>query len=685
MSESSSLDSLHAHLISDNSILTSTKAQELTSRIPVNIQRRKAIIPTPNRPHNSIESLTMNDEQASSVADLIGDKNPSDNNTDETLKSHSNNNNRYLESSCPSNLFEPYSSIIVSSANDNSDDRQRMPNIDKDFHEHERDNSHKTKITSSNFIEVPQKPNDPENQSQSDDNKIDDNFDSFIAQNFTRFSGEQPIIPWLEETEDKFIELNIGRNLRFEAVSLLVKGKAKRTYLKHRKEIRSFDDFYEFLLLNFDNSNTDTHDSKSNQPTASHLSNIPTSIQTRSTIKSTSTAMNIPEVTNLPRQPPAFCSTALVDIGATSILGETSATTSANVTNNLSVSMVDRTLNDLRKAIVANLIKDPKTFKGEKDDVKKWIEEIEHLLDVAHIPDSTRLDLISYSLRNDALEWFKNNRSTLTSWKIFVIEIKRAFTSSFHEEIAFKRLESYNQGENQSVRNFFNEILKLCREADSTMSESTKLKNLLNKTKPTIQFEVRKKKPTTTAEFLDYAKEAEELIQLSSITMESNLTQGGPPMQPQSVSPLLPVSCSPNNQSFNNRANNSSSNYSRNYNRDYHPSHNRNDYSNPKPSWNKSASRDTSQYHQNKPRHNQNNSQPSRDTLPTYPQNFNQKKQTPYPNNSSHNTYTSQPSANTINPPHQPQTTDPSPEIFSSILCPRCNQLGHEATACPSF
>ena len=81
------------------------------------------------------------------------------------------------------------------------------------------------------------------------------------------------------------------------------------------------------------------------------------------------------------------------------------------------------------------------------------------------------------------MEWFKTNRSTLISWKVFETEITRAFTSSFHEEIALKRLESYTQGENQSIRSFFTEVLKLCRDADSTMSESTKLKSLLNKTK----------------------------------------------------------------------------------------------------------------------------------------------------------------------------------------------------------
>ena len=104
-----------------------------------------------------------------------------------------------------------------------------------------------------------------------------------------------------------------------------------------------------------------------------------------------------------------------------------------------------------------------------------------------------------------------------TSWSVFVSELNRAFTSSFYEEPAFKKLESYTEGENQSIRNFFNELLKLCKDADGTMSEAIKLKNLLNKAKPSIQFEVRKKKPASTAQFLEYAKEAEELMQRSNM------------------------------------------------------------------------------------------------------------------------------------------------------------------------
>ncbi|CAF4846786.1 unnamed protein product, partial [Rotaria sp. Silwood2] len=47
-----------------------------------------------------------------------------------------------------------------------------------------------------------------------------------------------------------------------------------------------------------------------------------------------------------------------------------------------------------------------------------------------------------------------------------------------------------------------------------------KLRPLLKKTKPTLQYEIRKKKPTTTKQFLEYAKESEELLQLANINTE---------------------------------------------------------------------------------------------------------------------------------------------------------------------
>ncbi|CAF4452773.1 unnamed protein product, partial [Rotaria magnacalcarata] len=397
--------------------------------------RRKAIIPTPNRPilkQQPFISNTTNDELVSIVEH---------NSTIHTLQ----------DDTLTNNVSGVISKAITS--NTKSDDMNRHT--------------------------------DYQSQLETVDETHD--FDAFISENFAAFSGNQNVHRWLDETEQKFKEFKISRNLRFQAIALLVEGEAKRKYIKVRKEIHSFDDFYEFLLLHFD------ADEKS--------------------VLSTDNSRLI-------HQPATLRSTSSVSFGATNLIGELPDNKLMSNTIDSSTFVLDETINDLRKAIVSDLIKNPKIFKGGKDDVNKWIDDIEHLLDVAHIPESSRLDLISYSLRGDALQWFKTSKSLFTSWKVFTRELKRAFTSSFHAELAFKKLESYNQGENQSIRNFFNEILKLCNEADATMSEATKLKNLLNKTKPTIQFEVRKKKPTTPTEFLEYAKDIEELFQLSNINNE---------------------------------------------------------------------------------------------------------------------------------------------------------------------
>ena len=78
------------------------------------------------------------------------------------------------------------------------------------------------------------------------------------------------------------------------------------------------------------------------------------------------------------------------------------------------------------------------------------------------------------------------------------------------------------------------------------MSEAMKLKTLLNKTKPSIQFEVRKKKPTSIGEFLEYAKEAEEILQLSNIDTNYSITHTRnekpmPLFSSQTSVPLLPM------------------------------------------------------------------------------------------------------------------------------------------------
>ncbi|CAF2070587.1 unnamed protein product [Rotaria magnacalcarata] len=90
-----------------------------------------------------------------------------------------------------------------------------------------------------NLIKDSEKEREKEEQLQSENDTNEDSFDSFILQKFVPFSGKQNITQCLDETENKFRRYRIGRNLRFEAISLLVEGEAKRKYIKHRKEIQT--------------------------------------------------------------------------------------------------------------------------------------------------------------------------------------------------------------------------------------------------------------------------------------------------------------------------------------------------------------------------------------------------------------------------------------------------------------
>lgn len=374
----------------------------------------------------------------------------------------------------------------------------------------------------------------------------------------------------------------------------------------------------------------------------------------------------------------SITSNATAHVEATNTIGESSVLKSIGISNSFINSDSDQTLSDLRKAIVGDLIKNPKTFKGNQDDVHKWIEDIEHLLEIAQIADPIRLNLISYSLRGDALEWFKNNRSLFTSWEVFVKELKSAFASSFHGELAFKKLESYTQGANQSIRSFFNEILKLCKEADSTMSETTKLKTLLYKTKPSIQFEVRKRKPTTTSEFLQYAKEAEELLQLSNIDLTPNIDnpsiQSAPfrSSQMTTPSPSVPTSfgnttnnnMNSNPQYFDNRRGHPNGRYrhyrSRNSNSNYHQPHN---------------SYQNTQNFRGNSQQGTNNNQTNRHYTQSTSSGFQAQHHAP---NREH-------AVNAINSAPLPDSSGSSYETQPPTTCDRCQQFGHEALACPNF
>ncbi|CAF5225646.1 unnamed protein product, partial [Rotaria magnacalcarata] len=65
-----------------------------------------------------------------------------------------------------------------------------------------------------------------------------------------------------------------------------------------------------------------------------------------------------------------------VNLGITNTIGDVPVKKTIVTSDGLFTSLIDETVNDLRRAIIDNLIKNPKIFKGGKDNVQQWIEEL---------------------------------------------------------------------------------------------------------------------------------------------------------------------------------------------------------------------------------------------------------------------------------------------------------------------
>jgi len=225
------------------------------------------------------------------------------------------------------------------------------------------------------------------------------------------------VIEWLDLTDEKFNVLKISRRLRYVAIPLLVSAKAKRAYLRNHEKITTYDDFYTFLLTQYDVDNDNAPRPSSNSLTSTlGQGTIPRNIPSQKNVvfgdQRQSSNKTFGVLDSSP-PPPILRSTALLDLGATAVTGNAPVSRSNIRPSHNSIfntSQLDQTSYALRRAVVDSLIKNPKTFRGGKEDVKQWLEDIEQAFDTAQIPESLKIDLVQHSVRGEALLWYKKRK-----------------------------------------------------------------------------------------------------------------------------------------------------------------------------------------------------------------------------------------------------------------------------------
>ena len=156
MSKSLSLNSLSIQQTDDNSILISTKSHEKSSEIIVNINRRKSILPTADRPKNE-----QNPEWVIIITRI------------RVLKI-------LMLPSVPTKI-----AIVTVLSLDNFDRQNRI--IDNNVGDNQTDDAFYN--VSKRIIETSEQENDKDNKSNFEQETNEDNFDDLILQSFIPFSG----------------------------------------------------------------------------------------------------------------------------------------------------------------------------------------------------------------------------------------------------------------------------------------------------------------------------------------------------------------------------------------------------------------------------------------------------------------------------------------------------------------
>ena len=172
-------------------------------------------------------------------------------------------------------------------------------------------------------------------------------------------------------------------------------------------------------------------------------------------------------------------------------------------------------MESLRNQMLINSLEKLPKFSGRsKQNVSKWLREIQQAMHIFKLTDDEKLFFIPLCLENDARDWFFDNDYLFPTWSLFIQKLNKTFESPVKAEVAFNRLRHYKQGLNQDVREYYFEVMKLCKEANPVMDEFTRLQHLKDGLKPSLRFGVILKDPKTLEEFLEYAQRVEALKSL---------------------------------------------------------------------------------------------------------------------------------------------------------------------------
>jgi hypothetical protein len=142
----------------------------------------------------------------------------------------------------------------------------------------------------------------------------------------------------------------------------------------------------------------------------------------------------------------------------------------------------------LINTILSNSVDILPKFAGENNDnVNKWLTDITKELNSLKLTDQQKLSRIQTLLIDDARRWFMNNMSSMTDWHTFAIQIQKTFSSPLHQELPLRKVGTRQQGLDETVLHYYNDMIELFDMIDIKMSDQYKVAYLKAGLRPSLK------------------------------------------------------------------------------------------------------------------------------------------------------------------------------------------------------
>lgn len=170
-----------------------------------------------------------------------------------------------------------------------------------------------------------------------------------------------------------------------------------------------------------------------------------------------------------------------------------------------------------------NLEDDPRSPKNPCDKVRKWglnfdgvgdavsfLERVKELRDCYDLSDEEILAALPLLFRNQALLWYRNNRSMWTTWKDFLDDFKLQYLPSRYDYMIEEQVRSRFQGPREPFKDYLTDMLTLIRRGKA-MTPRAILERVYNNMRPEYKLYARRNTFTSLRELSALAAEYEQI------------------------------------------------------------------------------------------------------------------------------------------------------------------------------